>query len=70
METLKFKSSIKCSGCVATVTPHLNSAEGVENWQVDLNHPDKILTVTGEKVSEEQVKAALKNAGYTAEKIR
>ena len=45
METLKFKTNIKCTGCLGKVTPHLDSAEGVESWEVDLENPDRILTV-------------------------
>ena len=45
METLKFKTNIKCSGCIATVTPFLNKTVGAENWQVDIQAPEKTLTV-------------------------
>lgn len=47
METIKFKTTIKCSGCVAKVTPFLNEALGEDNWEVDYNNPSKILTVVG-----------------------
>lgn len=70
METTKFKTTIKCSGCVATVTPHLNKAIGENNWKVDLENPAKILTVTSEKeINEETVVKALADAGYKAEKL-
>ena len=49
METTKFKTTIKCSGCVANVTPFLNDALGKDNWEVDYNNPSKVLTVVGEK---------------------
>lgn len=68
MEAKKFKTNIKCSGCVATVTPHLNEVAGEDNWQVDLTDPSKLLTVTGD-VGEEKVKEALRKAGYNAEKV-
>jgi len=68
MEAKKFKTNIKCSGCVATVTPHLNEVAGEDNWQVDLTDPSKLLTVTGD-VEEEKVKEALRKAGYNAEKV-
>lgn len=66
METLKFKTNIKCSGCIATVTPHLNESIGEGNWQVDLNNPSKVLSIAVE-TSEEKVKEALEKAGYKAE---
>ena len=70
METIKFKTTIKCSGCVATVTPGLNETVGVNNWQVDLQSPDKVLTVkTSDKDKEKDVIQKLQEAGYKAEKI-
>lgn len=68
METLKFKTNIKCGGCIATVTPHLNSAETVEKWEVDLANPNKILSVHGKNLSEKEVMEKVQKAGYTIEK--
>ena len=65
METLKFKTNIKCDACVAKVTPHLNQAFGAGNWEVDLSTPAKVLTVLVE-ATEAQVKEALTRAGYVA----
>jgi copper chaperone len=48
MKTIQFKTNIKCSGCVATVTPGLNKTAGENNWTVDLQSPDKVLTVSAE----------------------
>lgn len=70
METIKFKTTIKCSGCVATVTPGLNETVGANNWQVDLQSPDKVLTVnTNETNKEKDVIKKLEEAGYKAEKM-
>jgi len=68
MNTLKFKTNIKCGACVATVTPHLTGAEGIENWQVDLQDPNRILTVTTDK-SAAEVTELIKEAGYSATPI-
>ena len=70
METVKFKTSIKCMGCVTTVTPYLNEAVGENNWQVDLQSPEKLLTVNiDDKDKETTVIKKLQDAGYKAEKI-
>jgi copper chaperone CopZ len=70
METLKFKTNIKCSGCIATVTPFLNKTVGENNWQVDLQAPEKVLTVqTADNEKETEVIESLQEAGYKAEKI-
>lgn len=68
METLKFKTNIKCAGCITTVTPYLNETAGEGNWQVDLTSPERILTIDGD-ANQEIIKEAMKKAGYNAEKI-
>lgn len=68
METLKFKSNIKCMGCVEKVTPHLNEVVGANQWSVDVANPSKVLTVTAE-VTEAQIKEAVQKAGFSAERI-
>ncbi|SDG11996.1 heavy-metal-associated domain-containing protein [Mucilaginibacter gossypii] len=70
METLKFKTNIKCGGCIATVTPALDNLEGIQKWEVDTTNPDKILTVqSDEAFNANDVITALKTKGYNAEKI-
>lgn len=68
METNKFKTNIKCTGCIATVTPFLDEAVGEEKWEVDLTDPSKILTVKTE-ADKDVVLKALEKAGYKAEPI-
>ncbi|MDJ1499715.1 heavy-metal-associated domain-containing protein [Xanthocytophaga agilis] len=69
MKTLKFKTNIKCDGCIAKVTPHLNAVQGIDKWKVDLASPDKVLEVETENVKAEQVTEALGKAGYKGETI-
>lgn len=68
METLKFKTNIKCGGCITTVTPFLNALPGLEKWEVDTAQPEKILTVSG---NGDQLAAAvisaLDKAGFKGE---
>ncbi|HEY0054713.1 MAG TPA: cation transporter [Pedobacter sp.] len=68
METLKFKTNIKCTGCLAKVTSSLNETVGENNWRVDLDAPEKTLIVES-STSETEVVAAVKEAGFEAEKI-
>ena len=69
MKSLKFKTNIKCGGCIAQVTPHLNSVEGIDKWEVDTNNPNKILTVNTTQVKADQIKEAVKKAGFVAETL-
>jgi copper chaperone len=69
MKTIQFKTNIKCSGCIAKVSPELNKTVGRDNWKVDLESPDKVLTISDEEVNETGVQEALAKVGYKAEKI-
>ena len=69
MKTYKFKTTIKCDGCIATITPILDKEERIKNWNVDTSHPDNILNVTGEDISSDEIVAALNEAGYGARVI-
>ena len=66
MNTYKFKSNINCNGCISAVTPHLNEAQ-IDNWSVDLESPERTLTVETEALSKEDVKAVVEKAGFALE---
>ena len=71
MDTLKFKTTIKCSGCIEQATPYLNEAAGEGNWEVDVKNPDKVLTITtNEVIAEKTIIDVLNKAGYKAERLR
>lgn len=66
MNTYQFKTNIKCGGCVANVTPHLDGNKEIKEWKVDIAHPDKVLTVQTESLDKEQVRRIVEKAGYQA----
>ncbi|MBC7745740.1 MAG: heavy-metal-associated domain-containing protein [Flavobacterium sp.] len=68
MDTISFKTNIKCNGCLATITPFLNKTAGENNWKVDLNDPERILTVESNSSANEII-ASITEAGFKAEKI-
>jgi len=67
MNTYKFKTNIKCTGCLTAVTPFLNKTVGEQQWTVDLQDPQRILSVEG--ATESEVINAVKEAGFEAVKI-
>ena len=70
MEALKLKTTIKCSGCIAKATPFLDEVAGENNWSVDVQNPDKILTITSDNSAlAESVIKAVQDAGFKAEKL-
>ncbi|OFX73190.1 MAG: hypothetical protein A2X12_06365 [Bacteroidetes bacterium GWE2_29_8] len=69
MKTLKFKTSVSCGGCVATITPHLNKISEITKWSVDTTSPLKILTVETTGINPDVIIETLKSVGYKAELI-
>ncbi|MDD2298290.1 MAG: heavy-metal-associated domain-containing protein [Fermentimonas sp.] len=69
MKTMKFKTNINCSNCVAKVTPFLDKKVGKESWNVDIESPDKILSVDTDDLTEEDIVKTVKRTGFEAEAI-
>lgn len=69
MTTKKFKTNIQCSGCVAKVTPVLNTLVGSNSWSVDTANSDKVLTIDNDSVPQESIIEQIQKAGYKIEII-
>jgi len=70
MQTLEFKTNIKCAGCIAAVTPHLDALPEIESWKVDTDQADKLLQIKAQdQLTAAQVIATLDKAGYKAEQV-
>ena len=69
MKTLKFKTNLECSNCEARVKPFLDKKEGVTSWQVDTDHPDKILTVETDSLEAKDIIKTIRRTGFVAEEM-
>lgn len=67
MKTIQFKTNINCSNCLAKVTPFLDRKEGIHSWRVDIDNPEKILTVETELLDAEDIVKTIKRTGFEAE---
>lgn len=65
-----FKTNINCGGCIASVKPHLDNAEGICHWEVDTANKDKVLTVKSEGITEQEVISTVQKAGFTIEPLK
>jgi len=68
MKKVSYKSNINCSGCVAKVDPILNDLKTIKSWEVNTEHPDKLLTIESENEVTDEVKSALRKVGFKIEK--
>lgn len=68
-QNFQFKTNINCGGCVASVKPHLDTAEGICHWEVDTTNKDKILSVKSEGITEQEVIETIQKAGFKIEPL-
>ena len=53
MTIMKFKTNVKCQGCVDRIAELFTKNKEISSWEVDLTPDDKVLTVeTSLSVSE------------------
>ena len=69
METLRFKTSLKCGGCVKAITPGLESLNKIEKWSVDLESTDKVLQVEAAEDITDEIMESVKKAGYVISQL-
>jgi len=66
MKKLSFKTNIQCGSCLSKVSPKLNEQTGIHSWAVDLQDPNKTLTVETEALDAEDIRKAVLKAGFIA----
>ena len=73
MVTLRFKTNLKCKGCIQTIKPEMDSIPEIESWNVLLDIQDKVLEVDVKNKLDtdliEKFKTVVTNAGYEIEQL-
>ena len=69
IQTLRFKTSLKCSGCVRAITPGLENLNTIDSWNVNLESPDKVLEIVTTADISELVMESVKKAGYQINRL-
>jgi copper chaperone len=69
MKKLQFKTNIQCGNCLSKVSPKLNEQSGIHTWQVDLQDPDRTLTVETDALNPEDIQKAVLKAGFIATSV-
>lgn len=67
MSVQKYRTNLNCGNCVAAVRSSLDELKA-DSWTVDLEHPDRILTVEGD-IAPQAVLDALDEAGFEAQPV-
>jgi len=68
METTTIKvSGMSCGGCVKSVTGVLTALDGVAKAEVSLEQKQAVVEFDAAKVTRDQLKAVVEDAGFDAE---
>ncbi len=66
---MTFKTNLNCGACVAKVKTNFDEHEGIQEWRIDTQHIDKLLTVTSKGITEDEVIDIIRSKGFVAEAI-
>ena len=67
MEALTLKTDLHCNSCVNKVEPILSSNPDIEEYNIDLEHPDKIISIKGKDLKRQELISKIHDVGYHAE---
>lgn len=69
MEKYAYKTNLKCNGCINAIKPGLDAIPEIQNWQVDLQSPDRVLEIEASKDVTLLVEESVKKAGYEISRL-
>ena len=70
MSTYFFKTNIEGPGGIHQIKPRLDELEktkDIERWHLDMNSPEHLLEIETDKLSPDEVKHLVREAGFEAE---
>lgn len=66
---LIYKTNIKCNGCIATIAPYFKKEQTIKEWSVDLENPNRLLTIQLVDGDSNRIESLISEAGFEAELI-
>ncbi len=67
METITLSTDLHCNSCVSTVDPILKDDPSIQKYDINLDHPGKLVTIQGDSLNAEFLISEFEHAGYHAE---
>jgi len=68
METTIIKTDLHCGSCVTKIESVLNEDSTIKDYDINMDHPDKLITIKSDGLNIDSVISKFRNAGYKAEK--
>ncbi len=67
MQTYQFKTDASCGGCVTSIGLQLDRIDDIQEWSLNLDDPERRLTVQCESSTPEEIRQAVVKAGFRIE---
>lgn len=69
MEKIVLKPDLSCKHCVMKVEPVLKNEPGIIDYSIDLEHSDKLVTLSSDGANIDSLITKFKEKGYSAQKV-
>ena len=66
-KTYKFKTNINCGACVRAVKETFDESPEFTSWEVDIQNPDKTLTITSDVADVDILIEIIEDTGFSGE---
>ena len=67
MEAITLSTDLHCDSCVSVVNPILQDDPSIKEYNINLDHPGKLITIQGNGLKTENLISKLEDAGYQAQ---
>ena len=67
METIILKTDLHCTGCIQTIEPILIADASIKEFDIQIDHPDKLITLKAHGLNKESLIKQIRESGYSAE---
>lgn len=67
MEAIKLSTDLHCESCISKVHPILESDPSIQQYNINLDHPEKLVHIQGERLDTENLISKFEDVGFRAE---
>ena len=69
MEAITLSTDLHCDSCLDKINPLLQDDPSIQEFDINLDHPRKLVTIQGNSLNTELLISKFENAGYHAELV-
>jgi len=67
MEAIVLSTDLHCDNCVSKVNPILKEDPSIQQYDINLDHPEKLVTIQGDRLDTELLISKFEDVGFRAE---